>query len=165
MAKSPLHTVNSKAEKKRRVGKVLEWLVSGVPYNTIVKMGVDEWGVDERSVSRYIKRAREEVIPTWYEWGNQRVLAAEAIAKAEKLFARAIGKDQLAVALNALKWIGELQGLTVAQQVAKTNLAEPNARASLSLDSWNSARQLYGLPQWDQTQWDAYHSKPANGSN
>lgn len=167
------HTKETKLAKKERLGKVCEWLIAGVPYSDICRMGAEQFDCTERAVSRYIKQVRETILPGWYEWGEHRLMAAEEMAKAERLYAKCIAKGDLRTAIRVLRHLAELKGLSAEMQVARersTLKAElqdmrdrlekgSNAGRELTLDAFNEVRALYGQPPVSQEDWDSYRDK------
>lgn len=158
MNRSELANMKARAQKKERIGKVLEWLVANKPYGEICTEGAEEWNCTVRAVGKYIQEVRQKIIPTWYQFTEQRILAAEQIAKTENICRRALAKGEHQTALNCLKWIGELQGLTVSQQMAKAQLGEAGEATSMDFDGFNRARAIYGLPPWSKEKWELFHS-------
>lgn len=153
----------SRLAKKKKLARVLECLIAGMPYGQIVEDCAIEFDCSPRTIKEYITQCRNKVIPNWYSFADQRVLASEAIAKAESLFWKAKNGNQLSVALGCLKWIGELQGLTVAQMVAESAVSQPGYAASISLDTFNAARRIYGMPEWAPEKWDEFHRRDGSG--
>jgi hypothetical protein len=174
------NSAEGRGRKRRRKGEILEMLLGGVPYTDIRRKCAIEYGVSFRTVEKYIAEVRSE-LPDAYSLGERRLLLGEAIGKAEKLYARSIAQKNLQVALGVLRWIGELQGLSAPQQVARirneqrlhllnqstvevtSKDADGNVRDSVSLKSFNAIQIMYGLPQVSQDEWDAYQAGTLDG--
>lgn len=134
------------SEQKRRVARVLEMLVGGVPTGDVQREAAKEFGCDERTVRRYITEVRHEILPSWYEWSDQRVLAAEHIAKLERVYARATAKGDLRTAVAALRQQAEIQGLNAAAKLQVEGRVAVDGKVALGVERINDLRAMFGLP-------------------
>ena len=140
MPRPPITTAAVKATKRERLARVLEMLVGGVPPGDIRRLQAKEWGCSEQAIGVYITHCRHRIIPSWYEWGDQRVIACELISKLERIHAKAAAKENWTAALRALRQIAELHGLTTSQQQAAKSAGSGDA----PVEQVNAIRQVYG---------------------
>ena len=155
------NSAEQRAEKRARKAEIMELLLDGVPYTDVHRQSMKKYGCTARAVERYIHEVRKE-LPRHYTLSERKLLAAEAIGKAEKLYARCIARGDLRTALGVLKWIGEIQGLTAAKQMAD---AIEKFGGRMSLRQFNEARGYFGKPPMTQEQFEQYqrgHQAQAN---
>jgi hypothetical protein len=170
--------------KRKRKAKVLDMLSNGVPYINVRNMCAKEFEVTTRTVEKYIAEVRAD-IKSCYSATEIKLIVAEAIMKAERLYARAIAEKDLKTALGTLRWIGELYGIHGSMQVARlhsenqarlmalTNSAEQTGtderkggqRASLPKNAHDEARAAYGLPPTTTEAWETWHKGHKAESN
>jgi hypothetical protein len=146
---APIKTIAMISEKKRRIAQVLEWLVGGVPSGDIERLGCQQFECSPRSMRNYIAHCRHKILPTWYEWSDKRVLAAEQLSKLERVYAKAIASDQLHAACRALRQAAEIQGLLQqAPQIGVRVDAEAAivTAGSLEPEKIDRLRAMFGLP-------------------
>jgi sensor histidine kinase regulating citrate/malate metabolism len=156
------------AETQRRIGIVANWVIEGVPSSEIMVRGESEFKVCQRQVHNYLKHAREKAIPELRNVTELNALAAEAIAKAEKIYhkcltdAAAIEESRRAplymAALATLKHWGELNGISPMQRAAteiaelraeleRMNRAKESEVRAMTLEHYNRMRAVYGVRQ------------------
>jgi hypothetical protein len=169
----PSNDLKTKKTAKQRIAIVAEWLSEGLSFTEIETKGVSEFGCSKRSMATYVMRARTEVLPSWYRWGELRELAIEGAAKYEKIFRKALAAGNLDAAIKALNKVHELQGLTAPMQVARirgeqklsmANLKSGDTqtstgkakRASIAFETFNELRSHYGQPLWTQEKWEKF---------
>lgn len=165
----PVPSQEVKAKKRERVAQVVEWLVQGLPARAIVKEAMKKFTCSERTVWNDLHTARVKVLPTWYEWGDQRVQAAELLAKLDEVFGLAMAGKQLGNALRALHQMAELRGMTATQQIARerdtfrqqleairAEHARTHAGRGMPLEQFNLARAVYGLPPQTEEEYAEY---------
>lgn len=159
----------ARATKRERVARVVELLAAGVPPRAIVKQCTAEWSCAARTVLAYVQHARTKILPSWYEWGDQRAVAAELLAKLDVVYDRALAAERFHAALRALRQIAELRGLTAPQMIAlerdsfrrqlealrADNVAQGQA-PGVSLRQFNAARALYGWPALTEDEFARY---------
>ena len=173
--KPPLraHTKQTIVRKRERIAVVLEMLVAGVPTGAIQTELAKRWSCTQRVIRGYISHCRLRILPTWYEWADQRAVASELIAKLERICAKAITADDFQSAVRAIRQQAELYGLNSARQIARERdslamqLAElrrdrdaPEGSAEdAPRDQANAVRQVYGqrtfASQEDYANWVA----------
>jgi hypothetical protein len=176
------NSAEGRARKRERKAKVLEMLLSGIPYTDIRNRCAEEFGVSLRTVELYIQEVRKD-IPSMYSLGERKLATAEAIGKAERLYAKSLVAKDLKTALGTLKWLGELHGVHGTMQVARFNAqaqdrllslrARPDANdsdgdkkhKSLSLESYNETRAVGGLPPWTVEQWELFQASGKSTDN
>jgi len=165
------NSAEGRARKRQRKAKILEMLLGGIPYTDIRRNCAIEFDVSFRTIEKYISEVRAE-IPDCYGIGERKMMIAEAIGKAEKLYAKALVKHDLKTALNVLRWVGELQGingtmqaarlhadaqsqlmaLRVNQEERRTDSGDTRPR-SLPLEAFNESLSVYGVPSWPDEKW------------
>jgi hypothetical protein len=131
---------------KQRLARAVELLCDGtLTRGEIVERLSRDFGCSERSAWRSVKKAREEVLPAWYELGEQRVLVIETIAKATRHYRRCVSGQtpNHSAGLATLKWIAELQGV---ESIVKVELVGKVEVAGLAPERINDLRGMFGLP-------------------
>ena len=81
----PRITKELKASRKVRLAQVLDWMVGCIPTGEIEKLGAAKYKVTTRTIRKDIAHCRHKILPTWFEWTEKRVMAAELLAKLELL--------------------------------------------------------------------------------
>jgi len=145
------NSASARLIKRARKGEILEMLLAGVPYTDIRRKCAIDYNKSLRTIEVYIAEVRSE-LPDMFKWGERRLMVSEAVGKAEKLYARAIAKNNLKVALDTLRWIGDLQGLTAAQRIAD----EIAKGGEMSLRQFNEARGCFGKPPMTEEEFEDY---------
>lgn len=94
-----------------RVHVVYGWYASGYSRTDVVKAAIEKWGVHERQVDNYTKRARELIMkdaelerPAWI---------AEALTRAKNYEKQAAKKGQYQTAINSLQTQAKLIGINL----------------------------------------------------
>ena len=178
------HTKQTIVRKRERISVVLEMLVSGVPTGLIQSELAKRWGCTRRVIRSYISECRCRILPSWYEWADQRAVASELIAKLERIAAKAAAADDFQAAVRAIRQQAELYGLNSARQIArerdslamqlaelrKSNAAPEGSAEDSPREQANAVRQVYGqrtfATQEDYARWVAALSpRQADGDN
>lgn len=168
--------------KRNRAQFVAELLTACTKVSAIVWQVREKFEVSESTAWADIKYVREEILPKWYAWGDQRIMAIEACGRLEHIADKAIQGGQLRVAVAAIRQMCELQGLNSSQQIAgkrdtlrgeldamraklhdRENKDDGDAN-TLSLGGFNEIRRIYGLPQFTEQVFDAYRQRHVRGS-
>ena len=98
------------AEVARRVEAVLRIRLDGAQHHDIVAYAEEQkWGVSDRQVRTYIRRADELLVER--RDTNRRRLVARHVAQRESLFARAVNGADYRTALAIVDSLAKLQGL------------------------------------------------------
>lgn len=105
--------------KRERIALVLEMLVGGVPVGTIQTELSKRWECNSRTIRGYISECRCKILPSWYEWADQRAVASELIAKLDRVYAKSVAAGDHQSAVRAIRQQAELYGLNSARQIAK----------------------------------------------
>lgn len=100
----------TKAEIEHRIDEVYDLLINRVTYRAIIGYGASKWGVKERQMSVYIRRARERL--TAYTKESQEERLATAIASYNSLYARQVAEKDLGGARQTLDSLTRLLGLS-----------------------------------------------------
>lgn len=164
--------------KRDRARFVAELLTSCTKVSTIVWEVIAKFEVSESTAWADVKYVREKILPSWYAWGDQRIMAIEACSRLEHIADQAIQAGQLRVAVAAIRQMCELQGLNSSQQIAgkrdslrgeldamraklhdRESKDESDGVHTLSLEGANAVRQIYGLPFYDEKSWAAYKER------
>jgi hypothetical protein len=111
----------TRAEVDRRVDEVYDLLISRVTYQAIIGYGASKWGVKERQMNVYIRRARERIQGFIKESEEERL--ATAIASYNSLCARQIADKDYTGARQTLDSLNRLLGLSARdRKTAETGL-------------------------------------------
>ena len=103
-------TQSDAAEVARRVEAVLRIRLDGAQHHDIVAYAEEQkWGVSDRQVRTYIRRADELLVER--RDTNRRRLVARHVAQRESLFARAVNGADYRTALAIVDSLAKLQGL------------------------------------------------------
>jgi len=131
----------------RRVARAVEWLCDGtLTRGEIADRLVAEFKVSRVSAYRSIKQAREDVLPSWVELSEQKVLVAETLARATRHYQRCVRDEQHGPGLATLKWIAELLGVKAIIKVEVDGKLTVDGKLGLGADHINSLRAMFGLP-------------------
>lgn len=168
--------------KRERAKLVAERLTSCTKVSAIVWEVCETFSVCESTAWADVKYVREKILPSWYAWGDQRIMAIEACSRLEHIADQALKAGQLRVAVAAIRQMCELQGLNSSQQIAgkrdslrgeldamRAKLTERDEGQSsdssrLSLEGFNSVRAIYGLPQFTEQSFADYKARHVRGS-
>jgi hypothetical protein len=112
----------SKAEIERRIGEVLQLLVSGVPRHTIVAAYAGRWGVSPRQVDSYLSRAREALRSG--AAFDRPLEVGRAIARYDVLYAKALSEGNWRLAMQIERTRAQLLGLNAPTELRHSGDAE-----------------------------------------
>lgn len=99
------------AEIQRRVGDIFEVVLAGARFKLIRQYMTDscDWTVDDRTLARYVARAREDIrVISTYDRAHR---LGEAIGRLDNIYARCVSTKDLRGALSAQRELNELLGL------------------------------------------------------
>jgi hypothetical protein len=102
------------AEVERRVDEVYDLLINRVTYRAIVGYGAQKWGLSERQMAVYMKKAKERIAERAKE--SQEEQLARAIASYESLYARQVAEKDLGGARQTLDSLVKLLGLSAPEK-------------------------------------------------
>ncbi len=179
----PPATKTNRITKRERVAVVLEMLVGGVPAGKIQTELSKRWSVRQRTIRAYMTHCRQTILPSWYEWADQRAICAELIAKLDRVYAKAVIAGDHVGAVRALRQQAEMYGVNSARMIAKerdslamqlaelrkgTGEGEITSDGNAPMDQANAVRQLYGQRRFASV--DEYRDwvaalAPQTGSN
>ena len=166
---SPSVAKRKPSERKDRIGQIIQWLSGGMAAHVIVQQAGKQWGATEYTTRKLIKAARK-TIGTYYDCGDLAVQLPAAIALAETHYQTLMDAEAWGPATSALKWIGELRGLTAQQRISNetdklraqldalrgARGGRPEPTEQERLDAYNAARATYNLTPWTMEEWIAY---------
>ena len=181
MAESP-HTKKTIVRKRQRIAIVLEMLVACTPVGAIQTKLSKRWGCRSRTIRTYITECRTKILPTWYEWSDQRVVATEMIARLDRIASKAVKARDYQAAVRALRQQAELYGLNSARMIAqerdslamqieqlrKSQGEGAPAGGNAPMDQANAVRQVYGQRRFENAEeYAAWVAKlaPQTGGN
>jgi len=113
----------SKIDKEKRVIQVIKEIARGTPYREIILMCRESWGIKERMAKAYI-HAAYEVLARVEDRKSVRVKAAEAKARYDSIYRRAVITGDLTAARQAQDSICKLAGLFVERLEHKHELGD-----------------------------------------
>ncbi len=150
-----------------RAERAAELLMQGMSIPKIAHTLEEEFGVSYKTGCRDAGRGRKLIGEACTKIPFEHKLI-DAVAKAEHLASLAISQGKLETALNTLKWLGELHGLTARQRsehdplVIQINQLQSELqaartggerRSALNLAQYNILRSRYGMPGLTGDQW------------
>jgi len=100
----------TRAEIDHRIDEVYDLLINRVTYRAIIGYGASKWGVRERQMNVYIRRARERMRAFMAESEEERL--STAVASYNSLYSRQIAEKDYSGARQTLDSLNRLLGLS-----------------------------------------------------
>lgn len=102
------------AEVERRVDEVYDLLITRVTYRAIVGYGAQKWGLSERQMAVYIRKATDRILLRAKESQDEQL--AKAIASYESLYAHQVAEKDYNGARQTLDSLVKLLGLAAPEK-------------------------------------------------
>jgi hypothetical protein len=138
-------------ETYQRVVTVQKMLVTGVDTTTIVQHGMDAWGISDRMVYIYIRKAYEMLAQD--AQADRLHLIGKALARLDKLFLAAYKNNDIGRALDVQKEINKLLGLYAPTTAHVSVISDWRVAVEAALresdDSSTLALRAYNPADWD----------------